>query len=88
MLQTIKSPDYPLKVIHSPTSQVAGWTPSQYVAWLYSHPYEVVDMIQGTIQWYEDMIRESGAPSFDPIYPNIIQLLQTCKLESLFRRRV
>jgi len=57
--------------------KVAGWTPSQYVAWLYSHPYEVVDMIQGTIQWYEDMIRESGAPSFDPIYPNIIQLLQT-----------
>ncbi|KAL5254224.1 hypothetical protein ACHWQZ_G013859 [Mnemiopsis leidyi] len=56
--------------------KVAGWTPSQYVAWLYSHPYEVVDMIQGTIQWYEDMIRESGAPAFDPIYPHIIKLLQ------------
>jgi len=57
--------------------KVAGWTPPQYVAWLYSHPYEVVDMIQGTIQWYEDMIRESGAPSFDPIYPHIIKLLQS-----------
>ena len=36
-------------------------------------------MIQGTIQWYEDMIRESGAPAFDPIYPHIIKLLQSCE---------
>ena len=50
---------------------------TQYVAWLYSHPHETLDMIQGTIQWYEDMIRESGAPSFDPMYPVIIKLLKS-----------
>ena len=75
---TVNVSYFQLKLMSS-IFQVAGWTAPQYVAWLYSHPYEVVDMIQGTIQWYENMIRESGAPSFDPVYPHIIQLLQSCK---------
>lgn len=59
--------------------QTVGWSRANYSTWLDNHPSELdrLEFIHGAVESYVGHVRQKQSKKFAPVYPVMVELLQT-----------
>lgn len=59
--------------------KAAGWSDEKLIQWLSEHKErERLELISGALQKYRTIIRKKNLSQYDPVYPLISSMLETC----------